>query len=124
MSVEALLVLCTCPAEAVADEIATALLERRLAACVNRIARVESMYRWEGKIERDQEHLLLIKTTAAAYHRVEELIVEMHPYDVPEVIAVSVDRGSIRYLDWLADSVDWGDAEHPAGTGWRNGSRR
>lgn len=106
MSVDALLVLCTCPDRAVADGIATALLQRRLAACVNRIEGVESMYRWEGKIERDQEHLLFIKTTAAAYRRVEELIVEMHPHDVPEVIAVSLDRGSARYLDWIADSVD------------------
>lgn len=106
MSIDALMVLCTCPDRAVADGIATALLERRLAACVNRIEGVESIYRWEGKIERDQEHLLLIKTTAAAYRRVEELIVEMHPNDVPEVIGVSLEQGLARYLDWIADSVD------------------
>ncbi len=105
MSVEALVVLCTCPDQTSAHEIATALLERRLAACVNRVAGVESLYRWEGRIEQDQEILLLIKTTAARYGALEELIIEMHPYDVPEVLAVAVDEGSARYLDWIADSV-------------------
>ena len=102
---KALLVLCTCPNQAVAEEIATLLLERRLAACVNRVPGVESMYRWEGKIERDQEQLLLIKTTPDVYSELERLVLETHPYDVPEVIAVPVDEGSERYLDWIAGSV-------------------
>ena len=105
-STEALLVLCTCPDESISEKISTALLERRLAASVNRTVGVESMYRWQGKIERKQEHLLLIKTTAAAYGALEKLIVEMHPYEVPQVIAVSIDRGSTPYVDWIADSVD------------------
>ena len=102
---KALLVLCTCPNQDVAEEIATLLLERRLAACVNRIPGVESLYRWEGKVERDQEQLLLIKTTPDAYGDLERLVLETHPYDVPEVIAVRVDEGSLRYLDWIAGSV-------------------
>lgn len=106
MSVDALLVLCTCPSQAVADEVASALLERRLAACVNRVPGIESLYRWEGRIERDQEHLLLIKTTADAYPTLEKLIVDTHPYDVPEVIAIALDQGSAQYLDWVAESVE------------------
>ena len=106
MPADALLVVCTCPDRAAADAIATALLERRLAACVNRIEGVESMYRWEGKIERDREYLLLIKTTEAAYLRVEQLSVEMHPNAVPEVIGISLDRGFAPYLEWIADAVD------------------
>ena len=103
---EGLLVLCTCPDESISEEISTALVERRLAASVNRTVRVESTYRWKGKIERKQEHLLLIKTTAAAYSALEELIIEMHPYEVPQVIAVSIDRGPVPYLEWIADAVD------------------
>jgi periplasmic divalent cation tolerance protein len=102
----ALVVLCTCPDEAVADRIVSALLERRLAACINRVRGVESIYRWEGKIERDTEQLLIIKTGHAAYSALEACIQEVHPYDVPEVIALSVERGSHRYLDWIAESVD------------------
>ena len=105
MSTNALLVLCTCPNQTVADEITTALLERGLAACINRIPGVESTYRWEGRIERDQEHLLMIKTTSHAYRALEKLVLDTHPHDVPEVIAISLVEGSARYLDWIADSV-------------------
>ncbi len=105
MSEEALIVLCTCPDETSTHEVTTALLEHRLAACVNRVAGIESWYRWEGRVEQDREYLLLIKTTAASYPALERLIIEMHPHDVPEVLAVAVDKGSARYLDWIVDSV-------------------
>ena len=102
---EALVVLCTCPDAEVSQRVAEALLDRRLAACVNRLAGVESIYRWEGEIQRDAEQLLIIKTTAAAYPALEACIVEVHPYDVPEVIALPVERGSRAYLDWIGASV-------------------
>ncbi len=104
--VEACVVLCTCPDEEVALRIASTLVEQGLAACVNRVAGVESIYRWEGKIERDREELLVIKTTAARYDALEACIRETHPYDVPEVIALPIERGSRDYLAWIGDSVE------------------
>ncbi len=105
MTTTPLIVLCTCPDITAADAIATALLEARLAACVNRIEGVESLYRWEGSIQKDQEVLLLIKTTAVAFDKVESAISDLHPYELPEIIGVPVTQGSAPYLDWLTKSV-------------------
>ena len=98
----AILVLCTCPDEAAADRIAGALVEERLAACVNRLAGVVSTYRWEGEVRRGNESLLLIKTTVERFAALRERIVALHPYELPEVIAVDVARGLPPYLDWIA----------------------
>jgi len=98
----ALIVFCTCPDEACAERIATALVEERLAACVNRVAGVVSTYRWDGKVRHDDEILLLIKTTSERFDAVRERIVALHPYELPEVIAVDVARGLPAYLDWIA----------------------
>ncbi len=105
MTTTPLIVLCTCPDGTAADAIAAALLEAGLAACVNRIDGVESLYRWEGTIQRDQEVLLLIKTTAVAFAEVEDAISDLHPYELPEIIGVPVTQGSAPYLDWLTKSV-------------------
>ena len=105
MTTTPLIVLCTCPDGTAADAIASALLEAGLAACVNRIDGVESLYRWEGTIQRDQEVLLLIKTTAVAFGEVEDAISDLHPYELPEIIGVPVTQGSAPYLDWLTKSV-------------------
>ncbi|MCP5040845.1 MAG: divalent-cation tolerance protein CutA [bacterium] len=105
MSTDAMVVLCTCPDEEVSARIATLLLERQLAACVNRVPGIESIYRWEGGIERDTEQLLVIKTTADCYAALEACILETHPYDVPEVIGLPVTHGSRAYLAWIADSL-------------------
>ncbi len=105
MSTTPLIVLCTCPDITAADAIATALLEARLAACVNRIEGIESLYRWEGSIHKDREVLLLIKTTAVAFGEVESTISDLHPYELPEIIGVPVTQGSAPYLDWLTKSV-------------------
>jgi periplasmic divalent cation tolerance protein len=105
MTTTPLIVLCTCPDGTAADAIASALLEAKLAACVNRINGVESLYRWEGSIQRDQEVLLLIKTTAVAFGQVESAISDLHPYELPEIIGVPVTQGSAPYLDWLTKSV-------------------
>lgn len=104
MNTDYLIVLCTCPSAGDADAITTALLEQRLAACVNRVPAVRSMYRWEGRIETDDEVLLVIKTTAQNFDRLEETIVAMHPHDVPEVIGMPVVVGSKAYLDWVEES--------------------
>ena len=98
----AILVLCTCPDEAVADRIAATLVEEHLAACVNRLPGVASTYRWKGEVHRDNECLLLIKSTIERFDALRERIVALHPYELPEVIAVDVVRGLPPYLAWIA----------------------
>ena len=105
MSTPALLVLTTCANAAEADEIAGALVENSLAACVNRVDGVMSTYRWESRLQRDKEILLLIKTTEARFNELQLAITRLSSYDVPEIIAVAVHKGSKDYLDWLVDSV-------------------
>lgn len=94
-------VLVTCPDEATAGSIARTLVEERLAACVNVTAEVRSIYRWRGSVEEAREHLLVIKARADRLDDLATRIVELHPYDVPEVLALPVDRGLAPYLDWL-----------------------
>ncbi len=105
MPAEVLLVLTNCPDEEVADRIATALVENRLAACVNMLPEVESTYRWQGKVETAVEVPLLIKCTRERYAAVEEAIRQLHPYTVPEIIAVPVVAGFAPYLRWVADET-------------------
>jgi periplasmic divalent cation tolerance protein len=88
-----------------ARKIATALVERRLAACVNIGPQVESIYRWKGKVESAREWLLLIKTSEAQFTAVRDAIRELHSYDLPECIALEITDGSPEYLKWLADSI-------------------
>jgi periplasmic divalent cation tolerance protein len=101
----AILVLCACPDDAVADRIAATLVEERLAACVNRLPGVASIYRWKGKIHRDSEYLLLIKTVIERFDALRERIIALHPYELPEVIAVDIARGLSAYLDWIASET-------------------
>jgi periplasmic divalent cation tolerance protein len=89
-----------------ARKIARTLVERRLAACINIVPQVDSIYRWEGETEETQEWLLVIKTTAAAFERVRDAIRELHSYDLPECICISIENGSPGYLQWIADSVE------------------
>lgn len=105
MDAEFLLVICTCPDDGSATAVSTALVEERLAACVNRIAGVRSRYRWQEHVETDDEVLLLIKTRAARYQEVETTIHRLHPHETPEVIAIELRAGAPAYLDWIRDSV-------------------
>ena len=100
-----LLVLTTAGSENEALTIADTLVERKLAACVNIIPRIQSVYRWEGKIEQAEEYLLLIKTVKAREDQVRAAIRELHAYDLPECIAIPIESGSAEYLKWLSDSV-------------------
>lgn len=84
-----------------AAALARTLVGEGLAACVNIVPGVRSIYRWEGKLQEDDEVLCLIKTRAAIFDRVRARILELHPYDVPEILAFTVDDGSTAYLDWL-----------------------
>lgn len=103
---ECKLVLTTAGSKEEARKIAHALVERRLAACVNIVSQVESIYRWQGSVEEAEECLLLIKTTDAAFERVRDAITELHSYEMPECISVPIDGGSSAYLKWLEDSVE------------------
>ena len=100
------LVLTTAGNDAEARKIAHELVERRLAACVNIIPRIESLYRWEGKVETAEEYLLLIKTTKSRGPDVQAAIRDIHSYDLPECIVISMDGGSAEYLKWIDDSVN------------------
>jgi len=100
-----LLVLTNLPDQASARRLADALVENQAAACVNILAPCTSVYRWQGKMEAASETPLLIKTTRAAYQRLEEIVREQHPYELPEIIAVSVDAGLPGYLRWVAEET-------------------
>jgi periplasmic divalent cation tolerance protein len=89
-----------------ARKIARELVERRLAACVNISSAVQSVYRWKGDVETAQEYQLFIKTTAAAFPRLRQVLAELHSYDVPECVLVSIEDGSPKYLEWIAESVE------------------
>ncbi|MDH4114423.1 MAG: divalent-cation tolerance protein CutA [Burkholderiaceae bacterium] len=103
---EPLLVLTNCPDDGIADRIARSLVESGLAACVNRLAPVASVYRWQGVVERDTETPLLIKTTRGRYAEVEQAIRALHPYEVPEIIALAIDGGFAPYLQWIGDETE------------------
>jgi periplasmic divalent cation tolerance protein len=98
-------ILATTGSEEQALSIARALVGERLAACVNIVGPVRSIYRWRDAVEDDREYLLIIKTRATLYIKVELRIREMHTYEVPEVLAVTADRGSPPYLQWLLAST-------------------
>ena len=99
------LVLTTAGNQSEAQKIARELVARRLAACVNIIPRIQSVYRWKGKIENAEEFLLIIKTTKARSADVQAAIRELHSYDLPECIVISIEDGSAEYLKWIEDSV-------------------
>jgi periplasmic divalent cation tolerance protein len=100
-----LLILTTTSSESEAKKIAQMLVERRLAACVNVIPRMHSVYRWKDKVESAEEFLLLIKTRKESESAVQAAIRELHSYDVPECISIPIDGGSAEYLKWITESL-------------------
>lgn len=99
------LVFTTCCSIEEARNIANALVERKLAACVNIVPQIESIYRWQGKAETASEWLLIIKTTEAAFGRLRDALIELHSYELPECIAIEIKDGSSDYLQWIGESV-------------------
>lgn len=100
-----LLVLCNTPNLDAANRLARQVVAENLAACVNVLPACRSVYRWQGKMEEAEEIPLLIKTSAAAYPALEARLAELHPYDVPEIIAFSIDYGLPAYLGWLVEET-------------------
>lgn len=105
---ENLVVLCTCPSADVAQTLANTAVERGLAACVNILPGVISVYRWQGVVETTTEHLLVIKTHASVYPALESTLIELHPYQLPEVIALPILRGLPAYMDWIVENTSFG----------------
>lgn len=101
MSTPYQIVFCTCPDKDTAENIARLLVESGLAACVNILPNITSIYRWQGQLERAEELLLVIKTRQDAYSALESMIKQHHPYQVPEIIAVSIENGLPDYLHWI-----------------------
>jgi periplasmic divalent cation tolerance protein len=104
------IVLTTAGSEEEARKIARTLVDRRAAACVNIVPQVTSIYRWQGKVEEAREWLLIVKTTAAAFGQVRGVIAELHSYEVPECICLTIEDGSPAYLEWIAGSVSTGES--------------
>lgn len=98
--------LSTCPDEAAAQQIAEALVTERLATCVNRVSGVMSTYVWDGHLQNDAEILLIMKTTMGRLAELEARLKAIHPYELPELVAIAVTGGNERYLDWVRMGVD------------------
>jgi len=99
------IVLSTAGSEEEARKIAHHLVEQRLAACVNIVPKVESIYRWQGKVESNREYLLLIKTSSGKFAAVRDAILELHSYELPECIVLAIEDGSPAYLQWIDESL-------------------
>ena len=97
-----LLVLTNLPDRAAAERLADELVQKNLAACINILPPCRSVYRWKGAVQHDEEHPMLIKTTRERYAALEQALRAAHPYELPEIIAVPIERGLQAYLDWVA----------------------
>ena len=102
---EQLIVFVTVPSRDDGERIAAALVGEQLAACVNVVGPIHSIYRWQGAVQRDEEHLLLIKTTRAQYPGLEARVQALHTYELPEIVAVPIERGSAAYLAWIVEAT-------------------
>jgi periplasmic divalent cation tolerance protein len=99
------LVLCTAPDRDTADDLATHLVEERIAACVNILPNITSIYRWEGAVEESTEVLMLIKLSADQVEHAQRYIASQHPYDTPEFIVIDVEAGLAAYVDWVKQTA-------------------
>ncbi|MGA7800904.1 MAG: divalent-cation tolerance protein CutA [Gammaproteobacteria bacterium] len=105
MSEDRLVALCTVPDAETAAAIAARLVQDRLAACVNVLPGIMSVYTWQGEVQQDSEQLLIIKTRQSVFEALQKAVCELHPYELPEVIAVAIADGLPGYLSWIDDST-------------------
>jgi periplasmic divalent cation tolerance protein len=101
----ATVVLVTAPSQEAAEQITTTIVQERLAACGNIVPGITSIYRWQDQVQRDAEVLIVFKTMSESVQRLTERVLQLHPYDVPEVIALPVLAGSAEYLEWVASNA-------------------
>ena len=101
MQKKSIIVYCTVPSPELAEQIAVKLIQHKIAACCNIIPGLTSIYSWEGKIEKDSELLLMIKSTEENYKKIENEIINLHSYEVPEIISLEINEGSREYLNWI-----------------------
>ena len=99
-------VLCTCPDSATAEELAAGLVEARLAACVNILPQIRSIYRWGGELQKDRETLMIVKTRGDRHGELQSWLQRHHPYDVPEILALNVSAGSADYMNWVLNETE------------------
>ncbi|MBL4763137.1 MAG: divalent-cation tolerance protein CutA [Gammaproteobacteria bacterium] len=102
---QAIIVLTTWPDQKRAEQIAEKMITDKLAACVNILPKMTSVYHWQGKLEKGQEHQLIIKTQSEKFAALEKLITTMHPYELPEILAIKITDGHNAYLDWIDQSL-------------------
>jgi len=102
---EYIMVINSCNSQETAHSIAESLVSKKLAACVNIINSVESVYQWQGKIEHEKEYLLLIKTQRTLFSQLKEAVQQLHPYELPEIIAVPIELGEENYLKWIESAT-------------------
>ena len=102
---DAMVILCTCPNEEVASQLASGLVGEQLAACVNILPGIRSIYRWQGVVSDDAEVLIVIKSLASRFDELEAWLLAQHPYDVPEVVALPAEKVSAKYLAWIEASL-------------------
>jgi periplasmic divalent cation tolerance protein len=100
-----IVILCTCDKESEAETLARTLVEARLAACVNLLPRVRSIYRWKGAVETAEEWLLVIKTSRSLFRDVQSAVEKAHSYEIPELLALPLVDGSADYLNWMSQSL-------------------
>ncbi len=103
---EVILVYINFPNKECARQIGTALIEKQLAACVNLIPQIESIYQWKGKVCVENEVMAVVKTTVSRYKQLEKFVLELHPYDIPEVISHPLSQGSESYVNWVCDQME------------------
>jgi len=112
MSSDFYIALTTCPNIDVATKIAQRAIKQQLAACVNIVPDIQSVYRWQGKIETDNELLLVMKTKQQTLNALENFIQQQHPYETPEFICITIESGSQAYLDWITHSLKSNNEAH------------
>lgn len=107
-------ILCTTPGRSESEKIAEVLLEKQLIACANVLDSVQSLFSWDGAMQNEKENLMVIKSHAGHFEAIEAIVNDLHPYDVPELIALPILKGNKAYMEWLRESVNKKD-EHHAG---------
>ena len=99
------IIFCSCPDRTTAQTIASTLIKQTLAACVNILPNIQSIYQWQGEIQQDDEELLIIKSRFELFEQLEQRLLELHPYELPEVVAVPIETGSTQFLEWIDRST-------------------